>query len=1128
MKKNFSLLLFCLLLSSLSMAQAPPVRFTHFTVKDGLPQSYGNCLFQDSHGYIWIGTNTGVCRYDGFGFTSFRNYIGDSTSLSSSQISALNEDENGNIWVGTRNGVNVLNPYTGKSRRVAIPHNTTVTEGYLVYNEGIYRDTQNRMWICTNKGLLYYQASTKTLQPYLLSFPDSTRSQNQVFKIYQDKKDGYWASGKEGVLIQFDRTTHRAAIPEIYVKNRRVIIKYVTAFHEDNQGFLWIGTSKDGIYRLNPKTLQAEQFKKDAKDKNSVDTNSIKDIKQDNNGLIWIGTSNRVTIFNPRTRAFNHYSHVPGDPNSLLYNEVYSLLKDREGVMWVGHALGVSKYDPHVNQFQTYTNNPANPNSLSDNRVYPVVEDKDGILWIGTRGGGLNRFDRKTGQFTRFRHDRIKNSLSDDEVWALSYSASTHILWIGTRNDVSRFDIKTNRFTSFLANSASAKHLITNLAIEQSASVWITSDGSGLMHLDTKTGKVETYQNDPADPASLSNNRGYGLLLDRKGRVWVGTDRGLNRFEPHTKTFKRYMPGNSAQSANVNTQIFWGLYEDSNGIIWFGGLSGLYRMDPSKEKFTIYTKKDGLANEVIYNILEDRHGRLWVSTDEGISRFDPVSKTFRNYDQSRGLQSNEFNFSACVIRQTGEFVFGGMHGFNIFHPDSIKDNSYRPPVVISALRRYQANDTSQVYEEDRTVISKKAITLRYDEALLAFEFTAMSFSNPVNNQYTYQLAGLSNQWIPLGTRRNVTFTGLPPGNYVLRIKASNGDGVWNETSTELLITILPPWWQTWWAYCIYFLLMGGAIGSFIAYRSRALRRENRILEEKVAIRTRQVQQQNNEILAQKEEIEAQRDHLEQTLESLQSTQAQLIQKEKLASLGELTAGIAHEIQNPLNFVNNFSEVSAELVAEMQEELDKGDLQEAKFIADDLHQNLQKINHHGQRASSIVKGMLEHSRATTGERQLTDINQLADEYLRLAYHGAKAKNSTLESDYELITDENLPLVNIVPQEIGRVLLNLINNAFYAVNQRAKSETVSYQPKVTVSTKQKDNRIQISVQDNGAGIPAAIKDKIFQPFFTTKPTGEGTGLGLSLSYDIITKGHGGTLEVETKEGEGTEFIVTLLMY
>ncbi|RIW18881.1 histidine kinase [Algoriphagus lacus] len=279
-------------------------------------------------------------------------------------------------------------------------------------------------------------------------------------------------------------------------------------------------------------------------------------------------------------------------------------------------------------------------------------------------------------------------------------------------------------------------------------------------------------------------------------------------------------------------------------------------------------------------------------------------------------------------------------------------------------------------------------------------------------------------------------------------------------------------------------------------------------------------------------LESAKAEVESAMKELKATQSQLIQAEKMASLGELTAGIAHEIQNPLNFVNNFSEVSAELVDEMNEELEKGDLEEVKYIASELKENLSKINHHGKRAGSIVRGMLEHSRKSEGKKELTDLNQLADECLRLSFHGLRAKDKTFQADFKTDFDPNLPKLEVVSQDIGRVLLNLINNAFYAVNERVKSGTAKqdYLPIVTVSSTYsplaggQGGSIEISVKDNGPGIPASIKDKIFQPFFTTKPTGSGTGLGLSLSYDIV-KAHGGELNVETKENEGTEFTVHL---
>lgn len=310
-----------------------------------------------------------------------------------------------------------------------------------------------------------------------------------------------------------------------------------------------------------------------------------------------------------------------------------------------------------------------------------------------------------------------------------------------------------------------------------------------------------------------------------------------------------------------------------------------------------------------------------------------------------------------------------------------------------------------------------------------------------------------------------------------------------------------------------------------AKRDKAVREkaelERNIIEAKKQELEYQVAERTAELTKQKESLEL-------ALEELKTTQNQLIQAEKMASLGELTAGIAHEIQNPLNFVNNFSEVSVELCQELQEELDKEDFDKTYIaeILSDISQNQQKITHHGQRAASIVRGMLQHSRASNGQKELTDINALADEYLRLSYHGLRAKDKTFNADFKTDLDPNLPKIEIIPQDFGRVLLNIINNAFYAVQQKAKQGIEGYKPTVTVATQvNQQESLIVTITDNGGGMPENIKTKIFQPFFTTKPTGQGTGLGLSLSYDIITKGHAGTLEVESTEGEGTTFIITL---
>jgi signal transduction histidine kinase len=439
-----------------------------------------------------------------------------------------------------------------------------------------------------------------------------------------------------------------------------------------------------------------------------------------------------------------------------------------------------------------------------------------------------------------------------------------------------------------------------------------------------------------------------------------------------------------------------------------------------------------------------------------------------------------------------------------FDPDNIVENKVPPQVIIESVKYHAAanNKDSILFTE-----GLQQLSLKYNENKISFQYVALHFSNSLLNQYAYQLEGYDAGWIPAGTERSVTYTNLSPGTYTFKVNAANSDGVWNETGARFTFTILPPWWKTWWAYLLYAVAFLAAVFSFIAYRSAALKRENKILEEKVELRTSQLQT---------------------SIQDLKATQSQLIQSEKMASLGELTAGIAHEIQNPLNFVNNFSEVNTELIDEMKIEMDKGNIDDAKAIADDIKENEEKINHHGKRADAIVKGMLQHSRSSSGVKEPTDINALCDEYLRLAYHGLRAKDKSFNATMKTDFDASIGNINIVPQDIGRVILNLITNAFYAVTEKKKQQP-DFGPIVTIATQtikppSGGLGVLIKVKDNGNGIPQKVLDKIFQPFFTTKPTGQGTGLGLSLSYDIV-KAHGGELKVETKEGEGTEFIIKL---
>ena len=549
------------------------------------------------------------------------------------------------------------------------------------------------------------------------------------------------------------------------------------------------------------------------------------------------------------------------------------------------------------------------------------------------------------------------------------------------------------------------------------------------------------------------------------------------------------------------------IYEDSSGRLWVGTYqNGLFEFDRKKGKWTrCINEASGLLFNGVFGINEDTLGQLWLTTERGLSRINPKDLSVKNFPLNAILPGYDITNDVRNLfkLEDGRFMTQLSNGVAIFDPKDLNANPFPPKVYLEEIA---VNNPKAKKEEYTSILTygKKEIKLNHQENRIRFKYIGLHYDNPLENTYAYKLEGYDNDWVQAGTQRMVTYTNLSPGNYTFHVKAANSDGVWSTENTAITIIISPPWWQSWWAYLLYLVGFISVLRVYVVFRARNLKRENRILEEKVTHRTNQ---------------------LTKSLEDLKTTQSQLIQSEKMASLGELTAGIAHEIQNPLNFVNNFSEVSMELIDEMEDEITKGDLEEAKTIANDIKQNLEKISYHGKRADGIVKGMLQHSRAGNNVKELTDINVLADEYLRLAYHGLRAKDKSFNA--ELITnfDVLLPKINVIPQDIGRVLLNLFTNAFYATHQKQKTVKEAYRPSVSVTTALKNNAIEITVKDNGMGIPDAIKDKIMQPFFTTKPTGEGTGLGLSLSYDIVVKSHGGTISIDSEENEYTIFTIRL---
>ncbi len=961
----------------------------------------------------------------------------------------------------------------------------------------------------------------------------------------------------------------------------------------ESDSVLWVGAYENGLLRFNVKADRVTHNFIPTRDPHSISSNIISTMYQDRQGALWIGTwgggLNKLVRPAPDTSAsaavgfdrtaatFTRYQHGPNDPHSLSGNEINWIDEDANGELWI--VAGVPRsFSNQLNRFNPQTSQVTRHPIALSNRLVSVLVDRSGLLWTGSWNDGLFKLNPRALKFPHYTMQPDEaNSFSGKYIRAICEDRNSNIWLGGEMEGLYRLDRKSGKYSYFKndpthRDSLSATWVYAVLE-DRSGAIWIGSD-EGLQKFDPGKKDFKRYQHDPQNPHSLASNAIGGIYEDRSGVLWVGTWSGvLHRFDPATETFTRYRE--FVENGDWYSTGIIGIVEDDQGVLWLGtdgdglvkfdpaigklkgfqknsfdnvslsrplidragrlwicglGIGGLALFDRKSETVTkIITEADGLLHHDINGIEEDNHGNLWISSARGLSKYNPDRGTFHHYFKEDGLQDNEFRFFAHhkSPASRGEMFFGGQYGFNAFYPDSIKDSEYVPPVVLTDLR---VNNRPVAIGKDsplrKDIAVAEEITLAFDQNDFAITFAALDFSMPERNLYSFKLENYDDDWRAPGTERTAVYTNLDPGEYVFRAKGTNYDGVWNEAGASLRIVITPPWYQTARAYGFYGLLfIAGVFAADRVQRRRLIRKE----------RERTMQRE----LEQAREIE-------KAYSELKATQQQLITQEKLASLGQLTAGIAHEIKNPLNFVNNFAQLSAELTDEFVKELEanadktvaevRGALEE---LLADLRMNNAKINEHGKRADSIVKSMMQHARGSSHEREPTDINHLLDEAVNLVYHGMRAQDASFNITIEKNYDASIGKLEIVPQDISRVFLNMVNNACYAAFQKQKANgkekkangkeqkasSDSFSPTISVSTKNLRDGIEIRIRDNGNGIPQDIREKIFNPFFTTKPTGQGTGLGLSISYDIIVQQHRGEIAVETEEGKFTEFVVRL---
>ena len=1126
-------------------------------------------IVQDHEGKYWIVKLDGNYSFDPeTGRAEHVRQCVDSTVVFATKFGAMGEIDNRLYMHSSRIGLFEYDRKENLFREVEWENRQVLKEEEFIYY--ITGDTLGNIWLNGSK-LYKYDRSLNRVDKFELGCEE----RQWITPIDSDEKGNLWIQenlNNKRVFYRINQYTNNFTV--IDNKNGLNDISY-TNFFEDASGVFWLAGNVKGLFKADPSIAPIESLQARISSEYGIRSDSIRYIHASpyDPDILWIGTYDyglyKFSESKKKAEKIDiEFTRSANDSWQLL-NGIF----EDEKYVWFGLSwVGLGRYEKSTGKTKVYYSDIRDSEAVLPLNINRIIGDPDGNLWLaGNRG--LTYFNVEEEKATNFyphqariysndvigifRDVKEKNIKSygisgagNDEVYTEEFTLSeTKRFFVHCAGEIWFWGNNTFNDLGWITNTAgdtvwSLKDYITTRSLGDRFVMKldaVTLDpGTYFIHFitDSKNSQAELEKEFPgrgdwyglhlyevpfdkydAFKSKLEKEKARPFLSDfvlfdiflDDDALWIATANGINRLSLETGDITYYFSAPILNFGEV-MHAYYRFHEQNDSLLWVASESeGLVLFNRNSGTKISFSTGEGLPSESIYSMVEDNLGNLWLGAGNGISKFinkdDPAPPRFVNYDTRDGLSSNSFNRGCAARGGSGRLYFGSFDGLNSLQPTDVNS---APPII--GITRFTIRNREMLPDEPdspltRNILETDEMTLTYDQNSFGFDFAAFHFSRPEKNKLAYMLGGFDNEWIYDNTGK-ASYTNMDPGSYVFRVKGSNGDGFWNEEGKSIKITILQPWWNTWWAYILYILLFAVLVFAIDRIQRRRLFEKER----------RQ---------AKERELEQARE-IEKAYEKLKMTQNQLIQSEKMASLGELTAGIAHEIQNPLNFVNNFSEVNAELIAELKEEIEKGNLEEVKLIAEDIGENEQKIIHHGKRADAIVKGMLQHSRTNSGQKEPTDLNALADEYLRLSYHGLRAKDKNFNADFKTDFDAELPKIEVIPQDIGRVLLNLINNAFYAVQERTLkglNDRNNYKPTVKITTQKIDNKIEIHVKDNGKGIPEEIKDKIFQPFFTTKPTGEGTGLGLSMSYDIITKGHNGEIKVNSKAGEGTEFIIIL---
>ncbi len=1088
-------------------AQTQPLRFSRLVPGNDENHNTIICMIQDRAGFMWFGTKKGVLRYDGYQFRHYKHSVIDSTSIGGDFVRAMAQDRDGNLWIGIENGgLNRFN-HTHKTF-IKIP--ISETDSSAGTPESVYSmeyDSSGVLWLGTQSGLRRYHISSGMTQRIDLA-PVNTR---------------------------------------------------IMSIKKGRPGELWIATWNNGVYRYETggNKLTSVPFSNTRQDA------LIWSVYPDQRGRIWLCTfSNGLQILDSAANRFVHYVPVNhAHAERLNRSNVFSVFEDGHGRIWIGkYQGGMDILNTYSGELQTFRYNPSENTGVASDIILCFYQDRTGIIWVGTYGEGLSLYHPLMYRFHDYNRRNLP--LKSDEIVDAIGGYSIHDLWLVLNTG---FLVPFEKEATRPIKLTSPDEVVAFSYYENKQTIWWTSS-KALYDFNPQSGKIKRYpmpegkfptldyigrydsvrlligtfdhplifdkrskqfsgiEDTDSNLAVLNKQRILSYLNDSDTLRWFGINRGgLYRYNTRTRTLKHYSKA-SVHSARLSNDVILYLYKDRCHYLWIGTEGGLNALNTGNDSVTIYREEQGLLNDIVYTIVEDGRENLWMSTPRGISRFSRKNRTFRNYDEQDGLPASAPKYnSSARLSGSGEIIVGNRGGFVVFHPDSIRENEFPPPVRLTSIKKF-----NREFITDTPVEMMDHVELSHQDYVVSFEFTALSYMNSQKNQYAYRLEGFDDAWT-YTKNRSVTYTNLSPGNYTLHIRASNNDGVWNEDGYRLAIYVSPPFYRTWWFMSGAVLALFAGVVAVHKFRVRTIKQQKAALENQVSERTREILRQktdieiaNRQITEQKNDLERVNCQLSDTLNQLQVKESELIHAEKMSALGDLVAGMTHEINNPVTFViGNMDYLDHEFKRTFASEIPEAPApQQLVEWKKAIHASMVGA----KRVKDIIANLKNFSKLDEADFKEIFIHRDLDIIINLFF--SHIPHIIIEKRFDPRLDKE-PF-GCYARELNLCFRNIMVNAVQAIRDAEKANLYEAGAgKILILTKKTGLAVTITFRDNGIGIPKKIQEKIFLPFFTTRDIGEGRGLGLSETYGIIRK-HQGHIDVTSEHHKGAEITLILPLH